>query len=404
MCCFWDCCTSDCYLHGLVLQAIWQFSWGHLALSKKGDSHNDWHLLSVRWNWGQFHRVLLLIAFFRFQLFLLRVILLLKVRRGFYMLVGGIVTNIVFCLLRSWCHKVILLFASHQCPDSGQNLSKLWIFWGFNWTSGWDSLKWTSIKDLCTWFFNKKMKILPWIFILLLNSEPKNIITVQSYLVLVLKFWISVRKHKAEVVKSIPLCPLYQEGRISQWNAKICEDFMNPELEKLCPISEQSGLWWGSACQQLSNRLIKCLLKYGESSGLSERTKSYPLNAYLQRQWVLWVSHDRGLCSCLLCQGFSSKACNTSGALQNHVPLHPHSSHSPLMLRKRYGDIISAKASLSSLVTIVLPLPTRIFIALRSLWNHPLAGSFFIPLAMDNVMYSLRKSSEGSRDKVNEIS
>jgi hypothetical protein len=56
------------------------------------------------------------------------------------------------------------------------------------------------------------------------------------------------------------------------------------------------------------------------------------------------------------------------------------------------------------LVTIVLPLPTRIFIALRSLWNHPLAGSFFIPLAMDNVMYSLRKSSEGSRDKVNEIS
>jgi hypothetical protein len=47
-----------------------------------------------------------------------------------------------------------------------------------------------------------------------------------------------------------------------------------------------------------------------------------------------------------------------------------------MMLRKRYGDIISAKALLSSLVTIDLPLPARIFNALRSLWNHPLACNF----------------------------
>ncbi len=125
MCCFWDCCTSDCYLHGLVLQAIWQFSRGHLALSKKGDSHHDdVYFPWVRWNWGLFphglHRVLLLIAFFRFQLFLLRVILFLKVRRGFlhacwwayHQYWFGTILEIVFCLLRSWCHKVILLFAS----------------------------------------------------------------------------------------------------------------------------------------------------------------------------------------------------------------------------------------------------------------------------------------------------
>lgn len=278
----------------------------------------------VRWNWGQFphelHRVLLLIAF-------------LRSGEAFYMLVGGIVTILVwncFFLLRPWCHEVILLFASHQCPDTGQNFSKLWTFWGFNWTSGWDSLNWTSIKDLCTWFLYWKMKTLPRISILLLNSEPKNIITVQSYLVLVLKkFWISVWKHKAEVVKSIPLCPLYQEVEFLDKMLKT-EDCMNPELEKLCPISEHSGLWGGSASQQLSNRLLKCLLKYGESSVLPERTKLYPLNTYLQRQWVL--SHDRVLWSCLLCecQGLSSKAWNTSDALQNHVPLHPHTSHIPL--------------------------------------------------------------------------
>jgi hypothetical protein len=176
----------------------------------------------VRWNWGQFphglHRVLLLIAFFRFHLFLLRVILLLKVRRGFshdcwwhsHQYWFGSILEIVFCLFKSWCHKVILLFASHWCPDSSQNFSKLWIFWGFNWTWGWDSLKWTSIKDLCTWFFYRKVKTLPRISILSLNSEPKKIITVQSYLVLVLKkFWISGQKHKAEVVKSIPLFLLY---------------------------------------------------------------------------------------------------------------------------------------------------------------------------------------------------
>jgi hypothetical protein len=63
-----------------------------------------------------------------------------------------------------------------------------------------------------------------------------------------------------------------------------------------------------------------------------------------------------------------------------------------MMLRRRYGDIISAKASLSSLVNIALPLPTRIFNALRYLWNHPLACSFFIHLAMGNIMSTLKKS------------
>ncbi len=103
MCCFWDCRTSECYLHGLVLQVIWQFSQG----PRKGiqimiDVYFPW----VRWNWGPFphgpHRVLLLIAFF-------------KVRRGFlhsllvsfYMLVGAniglaLVLKLFFCLLRSW--------------------------------------------------------------------------------------------------------------------------------------------------------------------------------------------------------------------------------------------------------------------------------------------------------------
>jgi uncharacterized membrane protein len=111
MCCFWGCCTSDCYLHGLVLQAIWQFSWGHLALSKKGDSHHDWHLLSL--SEVKLRSVSTWTAQNSFADCILK-----GQERLFYMLVGGIVTILVWNFyFFYWDHGAMRWFFSLQATS-----------------------------------------------------------------------------------------------------------------------------------------------------------------------------------------------------------------------------------------------------------------------------------------------
>ncbi len=208
MCCFWGCCTSDCYLHGLVLQAIWQFSRGHLALSKKGDSHHDWHLLSL--SEVKLRSVSTWTAQSSFA------DCILKVRRGF--LHAGrwhshhIGLKLFFFY---WDHGAMRWFFSLQATSVLIQVKILSNFGLFGASiEHQDEIHSTgpASKIYAHDSFIGRWKHFPRISILSLNSEPKNIITVQSYLVLVLKkFWISVWKHKVEVVKSIPLCPLHQE-------------------------------------------------------------------------------------------------------------------------------------------------------------------------------------------------
>ncbi len=172
------------------------------------------------------------------------------------------------------------------------------------------------------------------------------------------------------------------------------EDFMNPELEKLCPISEHSLLWGGSACQQLSNRSLKCSLKIWRKLSPSwenqiisfERTPSKAVSCeYLMTEYyvVVFFVNVRGFLPRLATLLVPSKIM----CLCTHIVLiFPYHVAKEEIWRYHFCQ------SFITFIGYHCPAFANKDIQCleRSLWNHPLACSFFIPLAMGNIMYSLR--------------